>query len=230
MIYASCHADVGKLIHQSVFYDAAKKTARVPFLDHKILECDCKGLEYTNEHHDITLRVPEGAVDFGKKIHFEFAVAMYGPFIFPENTQPISPVLWLCILEEDVELKKPFRVILPHYLTGLTNSEMVQQHHVRFAKANHNDYTWMDGQMYYRFQLCHDIKPLFAKSGHKSYGVLTSNHCCFYCLQGKQTPRLALDAGYMLIRIESVLAPQQYEIHFCVTYCLDTCYQVCNTY
>ena len=216
---------LGVKIHQSGFYNAANKTAQVPFLDHKLLECDCKGLEYTNKYHDITLRVPEGAVEFGRKIHFEFAVTMYGPFSFPENTQPTSPIIWLCILEEDAKLKKPFLIILPHYLTGLTN-ETVEQHHTGFAKANHKDCTWKDGQMWYEFQLCHDIKPLFARSGNKSYGILTSKHCCFYCLLGKKTHELAMNAGYMLVRIESTVRHTQYEIYFCAIFCLDTCYQV----
>lgn len=164
-------------------------------------------------------------MDFGKKIHFEFAVAMYGPFVFPENTQPTSPILWLCILEEDVELKKPFRVILPHYLTELTN-EIVQQHHVGFAKAKHHDnLIWLNGKLYYQFQSC-GIKPLFARSGHKGYGVLTSKHCCFYCLLANKTPNLAMDAGYMLVCTELALTPQRHEVHFCAIYCLPTCYKV----
>lgn len=149
---------------------------------------------------------------------------MYGPFIFPENSQPISPIVWLCILEEDVELKRPFQVIFPHYLTGLTNEE-VHQHHISFAKTSHNDYYWLDGQMCYTFQQC-DIKPLLARSGHKSYGVLTSKHCCFLCLLGKMAPELAMNAGYVLVRFELAPSPQQYEIHFCACYFLNTCVQV----
>ena len=70
------------------YFSSAEKTAHVPFLDHQMLEIDCAGQEYTNNiiDHDITLKIPEGAVAKGEKIHFEVGVAMYGPFIFPENT------------------------------------------------------------------------------------------------------------------------------------------------
>ena len=61
---------------------------------------------YTITEHDITLRIPEGAVAIGKFSHLEMGAAMYGPFTFPENTQPISPILWLCPLEEDAQLEK----------------------------------------------------------------------------------------------------------------------------
>ena len=108
-------------IHQSEHFSDAEKKANVPFLNHQLLECNCNGREYTNVGYNITLRIwPEGAVAEGEKVHFEVGVATYGPFIFPENTQPIPPILWLCLLEQDVELKKLFQVVLPHYLTGWT--------------------------------------------------------------------------------------------------------------
>ena len=174
--------------------------------------------------HDITLRIPEGALADGEKVHFEVGVAMYGPFIFPENTQPISPILWLCLLEEDAELKKPFQVILPHYLTGLSR-ERIEHHQVGFAKANHIDYTFVDNEISYKFQQC-DAKLGFASSGYRNYGVLRSKHYCFYCLQANQTPELAMDAGYCLVRIESSLSPKWNEIHFSIIFFLDTCLKV----
>ena len=224
MIKSSFVGSKGLLVNQTPYFSAAEKNAQVPFLDHRMLECDCNGREYTNVDHDITLRIPEGAVAEGEKIHVEIGVAMYGPFIFPENTQPISPILWLCILEEDVELKKPFQVVLPHYLTGLSK-ERVQYHQVCFAKASHNDYTFVDNQMTYKF-LASDTEPLLASSGYRSYGVLVSKHCCFYCLLAKKTPQLATDAGYCLTRIESSVSPQRSEVYFCATFFLDTCLRV----
>ena len=217
-------------LHQTVFFNEATNKAQVPFLDHRMLECDCNGREYTNMDHDITLRIPEGAVAEGEKVHFEVGVAMYGPFIFPKNTQPISPILWLCLLEEDVELKKPFQVILPHYLTGLSK-ERIEHHQVGFAKAKHNDYTFVDNQMSYKFQnSITDPQILHASSGYRNYGVLVSKHCCFYCLQAKETRELAMDAGYCLVRIESSLIPQRNEIYFSAIFFLDTCLRVSIQY
>ena len=152
---------------------------------------------------------------------------MYGPFIFPENTQPISPFLWLCILEEGTELRKPFQVILPHYLTGLSR-ERIEQHQVRFVKASHSDFTFVGNQMSYTFQNC-DIKPLFASSGCKNYGILISKHCCFYCLDAKVTRELATDAGFCLVRIEHSPMRRKDEIYFTIIYFLDTCLKVCKS-
>ena len=65
------HWDEIQYVHQSTYFHSAEKIAHVPFFDHQILEVDCAGREYTNVDHDITLRIPEGAVAEGEKIHFE---------------------------------------------------------------------------------------------------------------------------------------------------------------
>lgn len=215
-----------KYMHQSVQFNEARSNAQVPFLHHQILEFSYNGMEHTIQDHDITIRIPEGAVDDGILLHLEVGVAAYGPFIFPENTLPISPITWLCLMEGDAKkLKKPFHLILPHFLTELSK-ERLYHHEVGFAKADHNNYTFDNDQIKYKFNQC-EIQPLFAFSRCKSYGVLKSNHCCFYCLKAKQTPEVVKDAGYCLTQIESILVPQQrYEVHFVASYFLNTCVKV----
>ena len=212
--------------NQSPHFSEAEKRAGVPFLHHTILECDHHSQEYTIQDHDITLRIPEGAVPTGEKIQFEIAVAMYGHFKFEKDTQPISPILWLCF-EEGVTLNKPFHVILPHFLTGLTYEE-AQYHQIVFAKAPHNKYSIEDGQMKYNFQPC-DSEPYFASCGGRNFGVLVTNHTCFYCLQANKTPELAMDAGYCLARIE-YLNQRHMEVTFTAVYCLRTCLRVRKYY
>ena len=209
---------------KSSYFTEAERIAKVPFLEYKQLECDSNGQEYTNVEHDITIRIPKGAVPEGKKIHFEVAVTTYGPFIFPKNTQPISPLLWLCILEEDVELQKPFQVVLPHYLAGL-GKERVLHHQVVSAKASHDNSKLQNDRISYEFQTC-EVKPQFAFNGYRGYGVLESNHCCFYCLLANQTPELAMDASYCLIRIEYAVTLQRSEVYFAAIYFLDSCLKV----
>ena len=211
---------------QSPYFTVAKDEATITFLHHHMLECDLSGQDYTIEDHDITLRIPEGAVAEGEKVHLEVGVAMYGPFIFPENTQPISPILWLCLLEEGVQLKKPFQVILPHYLTGL-NREKIQYHQIGFAKANHYSIHVIESQINYEFVRC-ITSPVFGSSAHKNYGVLVSRHCCFYCLLANHTPELAKDTGYCLVRVEHSPMPQRDEVYFAAIYFLDTCLRVCS--
>ena len=215
----------GSCTSQTVYFTEAEESAHVPFVYHHLLECDYNGLDYTIALHDITLRVPKGAVAVGEKVHIEIGVTMYGPFKFPETTEPISPITWLCIWEKSAVLKKPFQLILPHFLTNLTRDKL-NYHQIGFAKANHSSYSIAeDKQMVYNFKLC-DTKPLVTLSGYKSYGVLKSTHCCFYCLEAKKSQELVKDAGCCLARIERVLSSRKNEVYFVAVYFLSTCIQV----
>ena len=213
---------------QTVHFSKAEKKAHIPFIHHHLVECDCDGLHHTVKGHDITLRIPEGAVAKGETVHFEIGVAMYGPFNFPENTTSVSPIIWLCIQEKSTVLKKPFQLILPHFLTNLTRDRL-NYHQVGFAKANHSSYSIAeDEQIIYNFNPAYDNKSLFASSGCKSYGVLKTTHCCFYCLIANQTPALASDTGYCLVRVERPLSSdsRRNEVCFAAVYLLETCNQV----
>ena len=208
----------------SAYYDKAVTKAHIPFMHHTILECYHSGLEYILEDHDITLIIPEGSVATNQMIHIEMGVTMYGQFIFPKNFQPISPIVWLCLLKKDSKLKKPFRLVLPHSLIGLSKDKLCN-HKVGFAKASHHNCTIENGEMKYAFNTC-DSKPLFASCGNNGYAVTELEHCCFYCLQANRTPELARDVGYCLTRAERLVTPQRSEIYFIATYFLKTCIQV----
>ena len=137
--------------------------------------------------------------------------------------QPVSPILWLC-LEENSVLNKPLQVVLPHFLIGLAdNKKKAQYHQVTFAKAYHTIYTIQDDQMTYHFQPCESCDSYFASSGSKSYGVLLTKHCCFYCLLADKT---RIDAKYCLTRIESHPTQKRSEIYFSAVYFLPTCLKV----
>ena len=202
----------------SHFIEAIEK-AQVPFVYHHWLECNHSSVEHTIKDHDITLRIPEGAVPVGKTVNIEIGVTMYGPFTYPENRRPISPIVWLCI-EDDIKLNKPFQLILPHFLTRL-DKEKLSYHQIKFAKANHGN---CSAKTKYRFNCC-DEKPLLASPGYKSYGVLVSTHCCYYCLSANNSPELAIDAGYCLARVEKVLAHGN-EVYFTACFFLSTCIKV----
>ena len=190
--------------------------AGVHFFYQRTLECDNAGLDHTIHGHNITIRIPEGAVPPGDKLLMKVGVTLFGPFTFPENFWPISPLLQLCPSEIDhYEFKKPLTVILPHFLSEKT-IEKLTPGEVCFTKANHN-YSEENG---YKFELI-DTKPMFATSGSRNFGVLQIQHCCYLCLQkGKNLE----GAKYNLVKIERPLQ-QRGEIHFLVTYFLDTCLQ-----
>lgn len=205
--------------YQSAYYCEARVRAQVPFIFHTVLECDCNGLEYTVDGHDITIKILQGAIPQNAKLHLEVGVAMYGPFSFPNNSRPISPILWVCFLEETFNLEE-FEIIVPHILTGLTK-ERLQYHEVCFAKASHK--RCVDK---YEFISCEN-QPCFSSSGEKSYGTVRLNHCCFYCLTANHTRDIAMDAGYCLTRIEKLRSMTSTVVYFIVTYFLESCLTVC---
>ena len=190
-------------------------------MHHHVLECDCNGQEYTNITHGITLRIPEGAITKGKIVHFEVGITMYGPFIFPENTRPISPILWLCLLEEDTELNKPFQIVIPHYLVG-----NFHHYHVEFAKAHHNNYIVnSNSQLFYTFYGLAKDPKLTSEQG-QNYGILETDHFCYLCLKAEVKPEINRDLSYCLVRVESCPSDLRHEIFFCALYCLPTCLEV----
>ena len=190
------------------------------------MEVDCNGQVYTNEDHDITLRIPEGAVAEGEKVHFEIAVTMYGPFEFPENSKLISPILWLCLLEKDAKLKKPLEIVLPHCLTG-----NIQEYGIGFMKANHDHEMNGNCQTLYTFRPLdplHNTTVLVCRES-QGYGTTLTNHLCYFCLVATENaPKITENTNYCLTRVESHITGSRWEIAFCASYYLPTCTEVCS--
>ena len=205
-------------MQKSESFHHAEESAEIPFLHHQMLECDHRGLTHTVSDHDITLRIPEGAVSEGETIHFEIGVTIYGPFSFPENTRPISPIIWLCLLEEDYELQKEFEIYVPHFLMHLTE-QRIRHHQVCFTKAHH-DYSMEMKDRHDMSYTFHQFgsQPSFIFKDEKYYATLMSKHCCFLCFSAENTRDLAKAAGYCLVRIE----PSPYEVYFSATFFLET--------
>ena len=183
-------------------------------------------MQYTNPDHDISISIPEGAVSEGDVVHFELGVTMFGPtmfdlFKFAGGARPISPIAWICLLEENYKLKKPYQVILPHVLTQLSN-ERLQYHQVKVAKAEHKFFN-DDESKSYEFRPC-NIEAVFGFIGHKSYAALKSVHFCFYCLEANQTPELDRNIGYCLVRVIQESIPNK--VYFLAMYFLGTCLRV----
>ena len=188
-----------------------------------MLECDLDGREYTNVDHDFTLRIPEGAVAKGEKIHFEIAVAMHGPFNFPEGTQVISPILWLCLLEEAAALRKPLEIVLPHYLS---QTDDVDQYGIGFLKANHSDYEMNDSCQMYNFRpLVTDKKLIYREN--QGYGIILTDHFCYLCLSAPNSKVVKKNTNYCLARVHTSNSSESLQqVIFCALYHLPTCIKV----
>ena len=204
----------------------------MPFLYHQVLECDSNGHKHVSTDHDITITIPKGAIAEGKMVHLEFGVTMYGPFNFPDNTRPISPIIWLCFMEEDVKIKQPFEIELPHIHKGL-NNDNIKQYQVGFLKADHTGEMDMDKQKKFQFQRTgkHDIAT-FRSTRQQNYGVLQTNHCCYLCIGELDNMDVLANTDYCLARFTTKYSPLQqstvvrYEFQFFATFDLPTCRKV----
>ena len=216
----------------STYYECSNNITSVPFLSQvEVLTCDSFGGEYYSSDHGIMLRIPAGAILRGQVAHFEVAVALYGPFQFPDGACPISPILWLCI-QENINLRKPIDIILPHFLASINKSD-IESLGINFSKADHKQYT-TDVSRKYRYRFRPSKTAFIAyKEGNQSYGVLSVQHCCFFCIISNNpiSPDFALKAGYFLWCIEksfshALPSRSRDTLLFCATFCLPTCRKV----
>ena len=211
-----------QMTDQSSQYFIANQRAQVPFIYHEIFKCNHYGFSYTNKRHGIRVIIPEGAITVGEKVHFEIGLTWYDRFHFLENTRPISPILWICSLEKNVKLNKRFKIVLPHFLTGLSKNK-ANELKICFSKANHNNFIIQNDKILYRFESLGAEPQLFNYEGY-SYGAMETRHCCFYCLQAGQSQQLEANTTFCLARISELSTkPLQHTLYFVAVYFLETC-------
>ena len=191
----------------------------IPFVE-EISSYTCDHHGATLSIHDITVTIPPAIPD-EVTAHIEMGVALYGPFKFPDNCQPMSPILWFCI-QEDIELLLPLTFRLPHVIADISRAN------VTFAKTNHFTYQDSAKRDMFTFEPVHSAESDFTRES--GYGYLSSKHCCFLCLNAENniTKDLALRKGYCLHILIENRSPASYRILLVFTYFLKTCFEVCH--
>ena len=214
---------VSSLHHQEqTSRSSSNETLRfVPFIgSRQILEFNSTGAVFTG-FDEIKIDIPPNAIPYGIRGRLEVGVCLYGPFMFEENYQPISPILWLCLQGNIRHLAKPIRLTLPHILPDLSEEDLVS-FGIRFVKANHDHVTNANGERVYKFQPSLDETSYYS-SGGKGYGVLQTDHFCYMCLEAESTTdhEMAKHMGYCLTCVQGPST-------LCIfaTYFLNTCLAV----
>lgn len=189
----------------------------VPFIEEiSSYTCDHHGAMLSI--HDITVTIPPGAIPHEVTAHIELGLALYGPFKFPDNCQPVSPILWFCI-QEDIELLLPLTFRLPHVIADLSQAS------ITFAKSSHHTYQDSTKRDIFTFEPVYDGESDFKKEA--GYGYLSSKHSCFLCLNAENiTAEIALQKGYCLHILTENKSPNSYRILLVFTYFLKTCFEV----
>ena len=187
-----------------------------------------KGKTFTCLDHDITIKVPSGAIHGRDQVEIEVGILLHGPFAFPDGIKPISPILWVCAKPE-IKFQKPMEITLPHVLSSLTEKES-KIYGVTFLKANHRAFIFKQGSSSKYFQFNSyggDTKSIF----NSNQGTLSTDHFCFLCIGAESSQQLYQRASYCITRIEPKPWPAQNPettIYFCISYFLTTCIKVFN--
>ena len=177
-------------------------------------------LWYENAVNDFTLEVPEGAVSETERLTLDVAVALFGPFQFPEGLRPVSPVFWVCVRDQrSFFFSRPVSVTLPHFL-DLSSEEDMKSLGLTFLKASHSknskgmyEFSKTDGEMDF-------------ESSH-GFGVIKTSHFCSLCIASEDIPEcLKMTQFYLtslLPRSTVSVRKKQYAYFFVTFHYLTTC-------
>ena len=178
------------------------------------------GVRYENEANDFTLEVPEGAVPETERLTLDVAVALFGPFQFPEGLRPVSPVFWVCVRDQrSFFFSRPVSVTLPHFL-DLGSKEDLKSLRLTFLKARHTK----NSEGMYEFSKT-DEEANF-ESSHR-FGVLKTSHFCSLCIACRDIPKCLGMTKFCftsLLPRSAVSVGKRQDAYFFVTfYNLTTC-------
>lgn len=199
------------------------KTPAVPFIVPPIqIRCDQSGGVYTVGDHDIQLKVPHGAIKKRATVDIQVGVCLHGPFAFPPNTQPVSPVIWLHV-NSDVKLAKPVEITIPHCLHIRTTEGTATR--MQFLKASCKSRATARGQTHkYQFS---ELDGKGVSTWEESSGTLATKQSSFLCIATNNTPATVSQTTYCLIMvIPRPINSSTWKIQCCITYFLKTCIQV----
>lgn len=195
----------------------ASPELNVKFVDPvETIEFDCNGGSYSNENHEVYLRVPEGAIPKGKTMSIQVGVSFHSALVplLPREARPVSPLVKLCVVGQvDFKFLKPVRVTLPHFL-DITDEEDAKQMGLQFMKSGHGLYCFhqSDGEASFR-----------PKS---NTATLSTTHFCTFCITANQHI-CDSKVNYRLAKVVPKNRPgNMWRVNFCVTYYLKTCLQV----
>lgn len=198
--------------------------SHIPFLGPTtFIKCDSSGGVYHDPVHDFSVRIPETAVPEGASITIEIGVMLSGPFQFPTDLKPVSPIVWLCVRnQENFEFVKPVQIILPHYL-HIASQDDLNRLQLTFLKAKHA----VSDNSLYQFTQAEGTATIEVQS---TQGTLSTKHFCFLCIAAKLSPEDTDKVNYCLVQVQPcTLETSSWMVYFCVAYFLQTCIEVSET-
>lgn len=182
-----------------------------------VIKCGKKGGKYHNKDHNITLTIPPQAIQEDIDIVIEFAVALVGPYTFPESLTPVSPILWVRLRQENglKRLCKPVEISIPHAVDCGQNTKLL---HMLCSRGQ------VDG---YDFQNFHRMSKIQSYRG--TIGTNLSKQQSFYCIAASTSDEVLSMTEYFLIKVApkpEYMFNDLWRVYFFVTYALPAYVEV----
>ena len=180
------------------------------------IQCDVKGGKYECTQHGIALYIPQEAVNEGVTLTITVGVATVGPFKYPENTIPVSPILWVQVnfSNSQAVLKKEIEIKLQHAVTG---NDGIKQ--LRFLCCSKLSGTVAFERAHKKSIITPNEGVLHTKLSKKSY--------CF-CISSKICQESIANIEYCMVKVRPAKfnPSNTWKMHFFVTYALPPCIAV----
>ena len=161
--------------------------------------------------------IPSGAVSNGA-VDVQVGILLSGPFSFPPDVTPVSPIVWLCAANssEAFKFSKPIQITLQHYVDCSTSGGKS----LSFFKAAYDSTTDKD----FVFKEVDSNHSKFAQVN----GTLTTKSCAsFVCIADKDPQNDMLEKSkYSLVYVIPKTLTNTFTMHFCLTFDLKTCIEV----
>jgi hypothetical protein len=181
-----------------------------------VLQCGTLGGRYQDEVHNISFTIPPQAVREGTEIKIEFAIAVLGPFTFPEGITPVSPVLWVRLKRENSQEKllKPIEIGIHHAVNCSENSKLVQI----LCTQNQTDS--------YSFTRTHKLSKIWPGKGMLCTKLSKQQY--FFCIAAKRCQEVVARTQYCVVKVapRHTSCDYSWKLYFFITYALPACVEM----
>ena len=208
--------------------ECVQPTSFIPFIEPlEVFLCSSYGGVYKTPH-DVSIRIPKGAIPEGSTFRIEFGIALYGPFYYPGNSKAISPIILLRVFPDNVGISKflmPVKIKLPHYF-DLCEDDIAQEK-VGFMIASQED---EDEIVSFRPGVSEHCS-FIPKQQHGSIATEEFSETCYYCLTCREHSELSVSRGlYTLVKVVPQPIPAKaWDMHFCITYSMKPFVEVSSS-
>ena len=210
----SIHANVPTIEAERFTYSSNPALYNMQFITTERIQCGTDGGIFQHKY-GIGIYIPPGAVSGASHLSLEFGVAVTGPFTYPQNIMPVSPVLWVRIKFENGQhdLKKPIEISIPHAVSGNVGSGLL---HFFCFKKKANQVSFQG--MHKRAIITPNKGVLLTKLSKQQY---------FLCIGSRLCEEVIAKTQYCILKVApKCTIDSVWKVHFFVTYAMSACTEV----